>query len=94
MSGGPKLSLLQHLSPLDGGVWVEAHVFRAYDDKEADSFKRFMRYVCQRGPDATARVSTCANRLVDAIRKKGPEVTYEDLISLAEAWERGELDVH
>lgn len=92
----PKLALTQTLPPDSLEVWVDATVYRAYDEpgKEADSFKTFRRLVGMRGPDAQAQVSTCCNRLVTAIRKKGPTMTYEDLLKLAWAWERGELDVH
>ena len=92
----PKLAMTQTLPPDSLEVWVEATVYRAYDEpgKEADSFKTFERLVCERGPDAGARVSTCCNRLVEAIKKKGPAMTYEDLLAIAWAWERGELDVH
>jgi len=94
MSTGPKLIFVQRLPPDSLEVWVEATVYRSYADKEADSFKTFKRLVGFRGPEAEKLVSTCCNRLVSALRKKGPGVTYEDLLGLAWVWEQGELDVH
>ena len=96
MSAGPKLFLVMDMPVDSEDVWLKATVYRSYSDsdKEADSFKHYKRLVGMRGPAAQAQVSTCANRLWTALRKKGPGLTYEDLVNLAEAWEKGELDVH
>ena len=94
MSAGPKLFIVMEMPVDSEDVWVKATVYQSYDDKEADSFKDYRRLVGMRGPAAQDQVSTCANRLWTALKKKGPGMTYEDMTKIVEAWEKGELDVH